>query len=125
MLSNHLMLKGVIAFFILIALDIPWLTIQLAASQKMFSEIQGGRAVQMRFLPAIVVYIALTYLLLLQKTVTEAFLSGAAVYAVYDFTNLTVFKDYTLGFAVADTLWGGVLFSLAHLILDRLPFFPK
>jgi uncharacterized membrane protein len=116
----NLFIKAVVAFFLLILLDIPWLTIQLAASQEMFSKIQGGRAVNMRFLPAIVVYLALTYLLLLQKTVTDAFLSGAAVYAVYDFTNLTVFKDYTLEFAMADTLWGGVLFSLAHTLLTTI-----
>lgn len=113
--------KGLVAFFLLIALDIPWLTLQMSASQKMFSEIQGGRAVHMTLWPAVIVYIALSYLLLLQKSVRGAFLSGAAVYAVYDFTNLAVFKDYTLGFAVADTLWGGVLFSIAYSIM-RLIF---
>ncbi len=92
----------------------------MSASQQMFSKIQGGRAVEMNILPAIVVYIALAYLLLLQKSMEAAFLSGAAVYAVYDFTNLTVFKDYTLGFAIADTLWGGVLFSLAYFIVRRI-----
>jgi uncharacterized membrane protein len=111
--------KGLVAMIIIILIDIPWLTLQMTASQKMFSEIQGGRAVRMTLWPAVVVYIALAYLLLLQTSVRGAFLSGAAVYAVYDFTNLAVFKDYSLGFAVADTLWGGVLFSIAYLLVKR------
>jgi uncharacterized membrane protein len=45
-------------------------------------------------------------------------LNGAAVYAVYDFTNLAILKDYKVQFAVMDTLWGGTLFALAHYILS-------
>lgn len=105
---------------IIILIDIPWLTLQMSPSQKMFSEIQGGRAVRMTLWPAVVVYIALAYLLLLQTSVRGAFLSGAAVYAVYEFTNMAVFKDYSLSFAVADTLWGGVLFSIAYFLIKRI-----
>ena len=115
--------KYLVAFVIIILIDIPWLTIQMSASQKMFSAIQGGRAVHMTLWPAVIVYIALAYLLLLQTSASGAFLSGAAVYAVYDFTNLAIFKDYTLSFAVADTLWGGVLFSIAYFLMKRI--FPE
>jgi uncharacterized membrane protein len=111
------------AFIIIILIDIPWLAFQMSPSQKMFSEIQGGRPVRMTLWPALVVYIALAYLLLLQTSVTGAFLSGAAVYAVYEFTNMAVFKDYALSFAVADTLWGGALFSIAYLLVKRI--FPE
>jgi uncharacterized membrane protein len=112
--------KAIVAFIIIILIDIPWLTLQLSASQKMFSDIQGGRAVHMTLWPAIIVYIALAYLLLLQSSASGAFLSGASVYAVYDFTNMTVFKDYSLTFAIADTLWGGVLFYIAYLLMKHI-----
>lgn len=112
--------KFLTAMVIIILIDIPWLTLQMSPSQKMFSEIQGGRAVRMTLWPAVIVYIALAYLLLLQTSAKGAFLSGAAVYAVYEFTNMAVFKDYSLGFAVADTLWGGVLFSIAYLLVKRI-----
>jgi uncharacterized membrane protein len=115
--------KFLAAFIILILIDIPWLTLQMTAYQNMFSDIQGGRSIHMRLWPAVVVYIALAYLLLLQTSAKGAFLSGAAVYAVYDFTNMAVFKDYTLGIAVADTLWGGVLFTIAYLLVKRI--FPE
>jgi uncharacterized membrane protein len=117
------LIKGITAFIILVLVDIPWLAFQMSPSQKMFSEIQGGRPVRMTLWPAVIVYIALAYLLLLQTSAKGAFLSGAAVYAVYEFTNMAVFKDYSLTFAVADTLWGGVLFSIAYLLVKRI--FPE
>ena len=114
--------KFVVAMIIFILIDIPWLAFQMSPSQKMFSEIQG-KPVRMTLWPAVIVYIALAYLLLLQTSMSGAFLSGAAVYAVYEFTNMAVFKDYSLGFAVADTLWGGVLFAIAYLLVKRI--FPE
>lgn len=85
----------------------------------MFRAIQGS-PIQMRMWAAIPVYIALAYLLLHQTSTLGAFTQGAAVYAVYDFTNLLVFKNYTLSFALADTVWGGVLFATAHTILKNI-----
>jgi len=117
------LIKGITALIILVLIDIPWLAFQMSPSQKMFSEIQGGRPVRMTLWPAVIVYIALAYLLLLQTSAKGAFLSGAAVYAVYEFTNMAVFKDYSLTFAVADTFWGGVLFSIAYLLVKRI--FPE
>jgi uncharacterized membrane protein len=112
--------KMLLAPFLLIALDIPWLW---ATSQgpkgslAMFEKIQGA-PVSFSLWPAVIVYIALAYLLLQQVSVQGAFLNGAAVYAVYDFTNLAILKDYKVQFAVMDTLWGGTLFALAHYILS-------
>jgi uncharacterized membrane protein len=39
------------------------------------------------------------------------------VYAVYDFTTLSIFDKYPLSVAIQDTLWGGVLFALGYTIL--------
>jgi uncharacterized membrane protein len=50
----------------------------------------------------------------------EAFLTGMCVYAVYDFTVLAAFKEYPFYMAVADTIWGGVLFTLVYWIRERL-----
>lgn len=111
-----------LAPFLLILLDIPWLwsTSQgPKGSLAMFEKIQGV-PVRFSLWPAVIVYIALAYLLLQQTSVKGAFLNGAAVYAVYDFTNLSIFKNYTVQFAITDTLWGGTLFALAHYILSAL-----
>lgn len=107
-----------LAFFILLALDLPWLYIQSERSQEIIKNISGSFKV--RSWAAIPVYLALAYLLLQQTSMKGAFLSGLAVYAVYDFTTLALFKDYPLSFALMDTLWGGVLFASAYWLLHRL-----
>ena len=109
-----------IAFFLIPLIDAPWLYYQMYSASPMFEAIQGGRSLSVRFLPAIVVYVALAYLLTLQTSAWGAALSGAATYAVYDFTNMSLFKDYKFQFAVMDTLWGGVLFAIAFTVLKRL-----
>jgi uncharacterized membrane protein len=101
-------------------LDAPWLWFQSSASRSMFTKIQGGSPLVMRLWPALVVYIALGYLLLQQNSVLGAAIHGSAVYAVYDFTNLLVFKNYTVSFAIQDTIWGGVLFAVAFLLFDKI-----
>jgi uncharacterized membrane protein len=40
---------------------------------------------------------------------------------VYDFTNYALLKDYDFRFAVADTVWGGVLFSMVHSVMKYIP----
>ena len=109
-----------IAFVLIPLLDAPWLYLQSEPSRIMFQAIQGGSKVVMTLWPALIVYIALAYLLLQQTSVIGAALSGASVYAVYDFTNLLVFKDYKLSFAVQDSIWGGVLFATAHYLLSKM-----
>jgi uncharacterized membrane protein len=109
-----------VALVLLPVIDAPWLWFQTAPSRTMFTKIQGGAPLAMRLWPALIVYIALAYLLLQQTSVLGAAINGSAVYAVYDFTNLVVFKDYTLSFALQDTVWGGVLFGASFLALDKI-----
>jgi len=99
------------------AMDIPWLLLSSTFVSSMVRKIQG-KDIELKAGPAIVVYFALAYLALLPKTATEAFLLGLCVYAVYDFTNLATLANYDWRFAVADSLWGGILFvAVFYLIL--------
>ena len=109
----------VIAILLLIAVDLPWLLTVGQHALKMTERIQGSPVV-MRFGPALVVYIALAYLVYQVKTVQDAALLGAATYAVYDFTSMSILKKYELGVAIADTLWGGALFSIVFTLLRTL-----
>jgi uncharacterized membrane protein len=109
------MYKFAYAFVLLILLDLPWLYIQSTTSQSIIKKISGSFSI--RLWAAIPVYVALAYLLMQQTSVKGAFLTGMSVYAVYDFTTLALFKDYPLSFAAIDTLWGGVLMSLAYSLL--------
>jgi uncharacterized membrane protein len=112
-------IKFLIALVLIPLIDAPWLYMTANSSLAMFEKIQGV-PVRLSLWPLLPVYSALAYLLIQQTSVTGAFLNGMAVYAVYDFTNLSLFKNYSLEFAVTDTLWGGVLFATAHYLLSKL-----
>ena len=106
------------AAVLLVLADLPWLMVSAPYVKDMIQRIQGS-PLQLAYLPAAVVYLAMAYLLLQTKTPLEAFYMGAATYAVYDFTNLATLKQYDISFAIADTLWGGILFALVRFILNR------
>jgi uncharacterized membrane protein len=99
-----------------IVCDAPWLLLNSAWSHQMFKAVQGGTPLQFRLEAAIPVYLALAYLVQLAHSTTEAFILGVCVYAVYDFTNYATLAKYELSFAIADSLWGGALFSIVRYI---------
>ena len=69
-----------------------------------------------RFGGVLVAYTSLIFLVnfLIDKIDSdlEAFLTGFAIYAVYDGTNYATLKGWDAKIATVDSLWGGVLFVL-------------
>jgi uncharacterized membrane protein len=115
--TTRILLAGVI----LVAVDFLYLSFSAGYAKAMFERIQGS-PLRMNYIAAAIVYVALAYLLtrpFVDSSVT-AFGLGAATYAVYDFTNLATLKNYTVQFAIMDTLWGGSLFAIAHFIYSTL-----
>jgi hypothetical protein len=98
--------------------DLAWLTLTGPSFMSMVRSIQGSPSTP-RIVPALVVYLALGYLATIPTSYQSAFLLGLCVYAVYDFTNLALFKRYDWRMAVADSLWGGVLLTLVFAIRKR------
>lgn len=107
-----------IASLLIVLVDLPWLMVSAPYVGGMIQRIQGS-PLKLQYLPAVIVYLALGYLVLQTKTPLEAFYMGAATYAVYDFTNLATLKNYDLSFALVDSLWGGILFALVRFVLNR------
>jgi uncharacterized membrane protein len=105
------------AALIIFLVDLFWLLTAGIYARNMSERIQG-QPVRFRFFSAVIVYIFLAYMLLETKSGYQAFLYGASIYGVYDFTNYTIFEHYDWKLAVADTLWGGVLFVLARHLLN-------
>lgn len=110
-------MRFLIALFLIPLIDAPWLYLTSPYVIPIYEKIQGG-PLSVTPLAAIVVYVALAWLLIQQTSITGAFLNGAAIYAVYDFTNLTIFKNFSLAMAVADTVWGGCLFAISYYVLS-------
>jgi uncharacterized membrane protein len=91
-----------------------WLGTAGKYALTMHEKIQGVPVV-FRYGAAAIVYVALAYLLSYAKTALNAFYIGLSAYAVYDFTNYALLKNYDIRFALADTIWGGILFSAVFM----------
>jgi len=79
---------------------------------------------------AIVVYLlipAAIVLFVLPRVSTGAALSalawgglfGILAYGIYDFTNYSTLRGWSLSFALTDTLWGGIVCGLTTLVTSR------
>lgn len=115
--SNLILLIG--TSILIFLLDLPWLSLISGEYTKVIQTIQCGQQVRMRPLAGLVVYPALAFLALRTNSWKDAFFTGAAVYAVYDFTVLSVFEKYPLYLAIADTLWGATLFTILWFIREK------
>ena len=49
-------------------------------------------------------------------SIKDAFILGLVIYAVYEFTNYSIFKNWSIKTVCMDTLWGGILFSLTTFL---------
>jgi uncharacterized membrane protein len=105
---------------LLVIVDIPWLWASSSLSAPMFKKIQCGMPMEPRWYAAVPVYLALAYLLQIARSTVEAGLIGLCTYAVYDFTNLTTLTNYSLEVAIADSMWGGLLFMIVRELSLRL-----
>ena len=114
MTDSMLLLKTAFALFVV---DLFWLATGGIYARNMIEMIQG-KPIQLRFVSAIFVYFFLAFMVLQTTSYRQAFLYGVCIYGVYDFTNHAVFERYDWKFAIADTLWGGVLFVLTKLLLE-------
>ena len=97
-----------------IVCDAPWLYISSTYALPMFKKIQGGRPIEVRWVGAIPVYLALAFLVQQATSALHAFFLGMSIYAIYDFTNYMTLANYDIQFAIADSLWGGVLFTIVR-----------
>ncbi len=57
-----------------------------------------------------------------QSAFLEGSLMGVCIFGIFDFTNKTLMKDYPLDFALVDTLWGGLMFSILSCILWKFGY---
>jgi uncharacterized membrane protein len=109
---KHLVKTALILFLI----DLFWIATGGIYARAIAERIQG-EALEIRYLPALITYLLLAYMLLETTSYKQAFIYGVCIYGVYDFTTLALLKGYDWKFAVADTLWGGVLFAFARYML--------
>ena len=83
---------------------------------------------QVKYIPAVVAWacIAVAYYFTVQEPFDNKFLRGLVLaigmYGVYNFTNYSIFPNYSLDLTLRDTAWGTVLISSVTLITMQMGF---
>ena len=115
----------IISSILLVIIDSVYLSmIGKSAFEKTVSAIQGSKLV-VNMPPAIFTYILMAitlnyFIISANKSPFDAFILGFCTYGIFDFTNLAIFKNYTLKTAIMDTLWGAILFYVTTLITYKI-----
>lgn len=104
----------------LIALDVTFLLVMQNYLSNQIKLVQGVPST-FKFSGAVGCYVCLIFILyyFIIKThasILEAFLLGASVYGVYEFTNYASLNAWKITTVITDTLWGGVLFAMTTYI---------
>lgn len=112
---------SIISFLSILLLDFIYIGF---VSQNMFNimikTIQGS-VIKPRYLAIFITYIFIFmsyfyFIILKRGSVQDAFILGITTYAIYEFTNYSIFNKWNPTIVIIDTLWGGILFSLTRFI---------
>ena len=124
--------KIIISSLILLVLDFGWLGFFMGGQyHRMIPLIQGSKMIINYY------YVVLAYILmiiglqvfvipninpkkLLSSSLKYGFLFGIILYGVYDFTAGAVLKKWDFQLAIADILWGGIVYFLTCLITFKI-----
>ena len=118
------MLSTLISAIVLIILDSAYIHLMTGYFKKQVKDVQGS-PLELNFVGAALCYVfiifGLNYFIIKnRKSVKDAFLLGIVIYAVFELTNLALFKNWRVMSVLIDTLWGGILFGLTTGIVYKL-----
>ena len=118
------MLQYLLTAIIFVILDGLYLNLAKGYFNKQVKSIQGTN-IQINIIATGLVYVILIYglnyfIIRKNKSVQEAALLGFFTYAVYEFTNLALFKNWSVLTVIIDIIWGTVLFGLTTAIVYKI-----
>ena len=111
------MIKNIILLAVIFVLvDAGFLYLMSNKFQTMVKKIQGS-PLNMELIPTVACYVILVsslyYFVIYKKaSYLDAFLLGFFIYAVYETTNMAIFKDWSISVGLIDLTWGGFLFLI-------------
>jgi len=111
------MIKDIILLAVIFVLvDAGFLYLMSNNFQTMVKKIQGS-PLKMNLYATLACYIVLVsslyYFVIYKKgSYLDAFLLGFFIYAVYETTNMAIFKDWSVSVGLIDLTWGGFLFLI-------------
>jgi uncharacterized membrane protein len=125
----HLFLKGVymnkllktVLFFVLF--DAIYLFLSNKYFQRQIKLVQGS-GIQIQVWKLVLTYIILVlgfyyFVIVKNLSLKDTFLLGLFIYAVYEFTNYSIFKQWNWFTVVLDSLWGGILYALVRYFVKN------
>jgi uncharacterized membrane protein len=118
------MLQYLLTAIIFVILDGFYLNLVKGYFNRQVKSIQGSD-IKINIVATGLVYVVLIYglsyfIIRKNKSVQEAALLGFFIYAVYELTNLALFKNWSILTVIMDTTWGTVLFGLTTAIVYKL-----
>ena len=118
---DYILLISAILF---VCIDFFYLNLMKGYFEKQIQIIQGSKP-QIKYTGVLICYLFLViglyyFIIKPKKSVSDAFLFGLVVYAVYESTNYALFNKWSILTLVMDTLWGGILFALTTNIVNML-----
>lgn len=118
------MLTLLISAILFVCIDGIYLNLMKDYFQKQIKDVQGS-AIQLNFVGALLTYIFLIFgldyfIISKNRSVYDAFLLGIVIYATYEFTNLSLLKNWRVLTTILDTTWGGILFALTTFLVYKI-----
>lgn len=109
---------------IFVTLDSFYLGLMRSYFENQVKLVQGS-PLKMNLLGAIICYIFLIFglnyfIIKPNRSVKDAFLFGLVIYAVFETTNLALFKNWSWTTVFIDSLWGGILFALTTYLVKKI-----
>lgn len=123
MIDNLFIISGIV----FLAIDYIYLSMTKTYFGKQVKLIQGT-PMEINYIGAIICYMFLIFglnyfIIQPQRSIFDAFLFGVIIYGTFDFTNMAMFKNWSLTTSIMDTLWGGTLFALSTYIIYKIKNF--
>ena len=118
------MILLLISAILFVCIDAIYLNLMKGYFNAQVKKIQGS-PIQLNFVGALITYIFLIYglnyfIISKNRSVNEAFLLGIVIYGVYEFTNLSLLKNWMILTTILDTTWGGVLFASTTYLVYKI-----
>jgi uncharacterized membrane protein len=113
-----------VSAIVMVVIDYVYLYLFKGYFSNQVKNVQGS-PLTMNYLATAICYIFLIlglnyFIIKPRRSVRDAFLLGLVIYGVYETTNWSLFKNWSIFTVILDTLWGGALFAATTFIVHLL-----
>jgi len=118
------MLKYFLTAIIFVVLDGIYLNLVKGYFNQQIQKIQGS-PIQLNLIYTAITYIFLIFGLIYfiiekHKSVKDAALLGFVIYGVFEFTSISLFKNWSIVTVLMDTTWGTILYALTTGLVYKI-----